>query len=154
MTDRGGTGRSSVAAKVAKNATCDGSPVRRTVSIRPRRSELAAAKINTAASVGDRDLPDDPGEQDQDQQHPDAGEDRRPASARACGEVQRGLADRAADRLAAKQPRGDVADPLCDEVAVRVGPRAPGVRRRLGHAGALDQHDHSDGRRRGDQIER
>ena len=51
MPTAAGTGRTSVAANVATNATCDGGPVRSTVSIRPRRSELTAAKIRTAASV-------------------------------------------------------------------------------------------------------
>jgi len=39
------------------DAICDGRPVRRTVSILPSRRELAAAKINTAASVGIRIFP-------------------------------------------------------------------------------------------------
>jgi hypothetical protein len=77
-------------------------------------------------------------------------------SIRACagGDIESGLTHRPTDRLAAKEARGDFADPLCDEVATGVRRRPVRVWCGLRHAGALNEHDHGDRCRSGDQIER
>ena len=83
------------------------------------------------------------------------GEDRRPAGARAGGDVQRGLADRAADRLARETaPRRCCPTPCAMKSRFGSDREPAGVRRRLRHAGALDEHDHGDGRapRRSDRA--
>ena len=128
MPTAAGDRQKSVATNVVDEGDPRREPARRDgVDRAPMRSEPRAAKISTAASVGMATWPTIPENTHQDQQHPDARADRGPAGARARREVQCGLPDRAAHRLPAEEARGDVADALGGEVAVRVGRRAVGL---------------------------
>ena len=111
----------------------------------PNRSDITAAKISTAARVGIGTSPTRLRQRQQDQQHPDAGEDRRPPAAGPGRDVQRRAADRPADRGAVEEAGRQVGHALADEVAVRPGRRAVRVRRGLRHPRTLDQRDRRDG---------
>ena len=101
-----------------------------------------------AARVGSSALLTRGEKHDQDRQHPEAGEDAGPARDRAGSDVHRGLADRAADRLAGEHGRRQVADALGGEVLARPSWLSVGVGHRLAHAIALDEHDGGDRRAR------
>ena len=73
---------------------------------------------------------------------------------RAGRHVQRCLTDGAPDRLATEEARCSVPDTLGDEVLIRVGRRAVQVRRGLGDAGALNEHDGGDRERAGHDADR
>ena len=90
-------------------------------------TDPAAAKIRTAASVGIATSPTTPEKATMISsiQIPDQIEAQRVRAPAA--RVERGLPDRAADRLPLEQAAGDVADALGDEVAVDAGRRAAGV---------------------------
>ena len=135
-------------------AICEVSPVRQMVAICPKRNEPAAAKISRAARVGMATAPTTPENSAEDQQHPQTGEDRRPAGARPGGPVEGGLADRTADGLALEEPGAEVADALGDEVDVGVGAGAVVVGGGLGDADTLHEHDRRHRERAGEQRPR
>ena len=114
------TGSARVAPKVTSSAIFPVWAVFQTTAISPGRSDLTAAKISTAPSVGIATAPTSPDSATRMTQHPEPGEDRRPAGACTGGHVQRGGPDRPADGGAVEQPGDEVADALPDEVAVRV----------------------------------
>ena len=85
------------------------------------------------------DLADQARQRDQDDRHPQAGEDRGPAAPGAGRDAEGRLPHRTADRLAAEHAGEQVADALRHEVAVRLGASAVGVGCGLRHTGPLDQ---------------
>ncbi len=62
-----------VAPKVTSSATFPVWAVLHTIVISPGRSDLTAAKISTAPSVGIANRADQPGQRDEDDQHPEPG---------------------------------------------------------------------------------
>ena len=135
-------------------AICEVGPVRQIVAICAEAQRAGGGEDEQRGEGRHGDGADDAGEQRQDQEHPEPGEDRRPAGAGAGGPVEGGLADRTADGLALEEPGAEVADALGDEVDVGVGAGPVVVGGGLGDAGALHEHDRGDRQRAGEQRPR
>ena len=148
-------GRNRVDTNVARLATIEGQPARQT----DRRS----ARLDRAER-GDDQRPRQASASRSRTRRPRGRSRSRPSRGpqkiavhrepRAGQDGQRRRAQRAPDRQAAEQARGDVRRTLADEVARDAPARAIGVRHALADPGTLDENDHRNRERAGDNVDR